>query len=568
MDCDRDPIDALREMFVEIIQRGRIRLGQNPALRAAFSKPHGVAHGWFEVRADLPEPLRVGVFKQDRLQAWTRFSSDVLPSVPDLQTFCGVAIKLFGVSGPKLLDEGDTQDFIFQNHDVFFVDTAADLCKLLKASLLGDATAYLDKHPVTKRIIEEMKKAEASALTATYWSALPSSFGDRHVKYKLEPEAGPDGLPFDDPNYLAIDFQRRLLAGEVRFRFMIQLQTHRDRMPLDQATVRWDETESVPIHVATLVLPRQDVATLGQAAYGENLSWNLWHSLAEHRPWGSLADARRVVYAASAAQRRKANGIPSTEPGEPRSPAAALRDRDSTIVKAAVYPAIGIARLGNSEGECFIGPEVTEPLPKAAGFYRDPDGALKRQAARFRIYGLNADGKAVRELNSSNGAKIHWAVQLANKKSAWYQFQIPLDIPEAASAPLSLLRNATVSDRTRLMITPRPRTIFGENTRGEEHSFDDGKFMDMDKRVYLGELRTDDKGRLIVLGGLGKAASFDGSLAIDYGNNEGWHDDISDGPVTATVYFEGQTSLPIPLGWLLRRPTMARGKNRFALCGT
>ena len=174
------------------------------------------------------------------------------------------------------------------------------------------------------------------------------------MKYKLEPESTPDGLPFDDPNYLGIDFHRRLLAGEVRFRFMVQFQTNPNRMPLDRATVRWDEAESPPIHLATLVLPQQDVTTLGQAAYGEHLSWNIWHSLAEHTPQGTLADARKVVYSASATQRRNANGIPSLEPGEPRPPGPAVTESDSTIVKAAIYPAIGIARLGNSESECFI----------------------------------------------------------------------------------------------------------------------------------------------------------------------------------------------------------------------
>ena len=164
MDCDRHPIDALREMFVEIVQGGRIKMGENPALRAAFLKPHGVAHGWFVVRDNLPESLRVGAFNLGRLQAWTRFSSDTLPSVPDLHTFCGVAIKLFGVPGRKLLGEGDTQDFILQNHDVFFADNATDLCKFLKASLLGDTEAYLKDHPVTKKIIGDMKKAEGKRL--------------------------------------------------------------------------------------------------------------------------------------------------------------------------------------------------------------------------------------------------------------------------------------------------------------------------------------------------------------------------------------------------------------------
>jgi hypothetical protein len=41
---------------------------------------------------------------------------------------------------------------------------------------------------------------------------------------------------------------------------------------------------------------------------------------------------------------------------------------DATIVRAAIYPAIGIARVGNSETAYFLAPEVTDPLPEPVGF--------------------------------------------------------------------------------------------------------------------------------------------------------------------------------------------------------
>jgi hypothetical protein len=221
------------------------------------------------------------------------------------------------------------------------------------------------------------------------------------------------------------------------------------------------------------------------------------------------------------------------------------------IVKAAIHPSIGVARLGNSDNEFFIGPEVTDPLPEPPGFYRDKAGALKRQAARFRIYGLDAAGAVVAELTPQN-ASIEWTVHLANKKSAWYQFQLALDIPEAESAEPSLLRNAAVADRSRLTIDPGPRSIKGKNQKGgKKYVFDTGKFMG--DAVYLGELRTDDAGRLIVLGGRGKSASFDGSKAITFANNEGWHDDTSDGPVTARVTYEG-AELEVDPAWVIVAP--------------
>src|ERR1044072_1655765 len=201
------------------------------------------------------------------------------------------------------------------------------------------------------------------------------------------------------------------------------------------------------------------------------------------------------------------------------------------IVRAAIHPSIGIARVGNSPDGCFYGPEVTYPLPHPPGFYRDGNGALNRQSARFRIYGLDAGGKPLAELTAAN-ADITWTVHLANKKAAWYEFQLAQDIPEALSAPEQMLRNITVSDRASLAIDPGPRRISGPDVQGgPEHPFDTGRFMGTP--VYLGELRTDADGRLVVLGGHGKSASHTGTRAVTFANNDGWHDDVSDGPVTA-----------------------------------
>src|SRR5262245_28551733 len=124
----------------------------------------------------------------------------------------------------------------------------------------------------------------------------------------------------------------------------------------------------------------------------------------------------------------------------------------SRIVRAAIHPGIGIARVGNSDNEFFIGPEVPDADTPPGNFYKDAAGALKRQAARFRLYGIDADGKVVSELTSAN-ATIVWNVHLANKKSAWYNFEVALDIPEAVPCAR---RNAgfTGDDRARLMIDP------------------------------------------------------------------------------------------------------------------
>jgi len=219
-----------------------------------------------------------------------------------------------------------------------------------------------------------------------------------------------------------------------------------------------------------------------------------------------------------------------------------------TIVRAAIHPGIGIARIGDSPDEFFIGPEVPPPSPPPDGGYRDRSGALKRQAARFRIFGYDDRGCVVAELTADN-ADVRWTVHLANKKAAWYQFDVALDIPEATPAAR---RNAsfTGDQRKVLEIDPGPRTIAGRSEAGA--IFDSGRFLDTP--VYLGELRTDQDGRLIVLGGRGVSGTpFTGNTLSTFANNDGWYDDASDGPVTAEVKLGGRT-IPVLPAWVVVAP--------------
>ena len=149
---------------------------------------------------------------------------------------------------------------------------------------------------------------------------------------------------------------------------------------------------------------------------------------------------------------------------------------DTRIVRAAIHPSIGIARIGDSKSDFFVGPEVTHPAAAPPGFYRDASGALKREVARFHIYGYNANGQVVREL-TSNTADVSWTVHIANSKAAWYQFQAALDISDAVAMKVPL-RNRGVpgNQRTSLVIDPGPRTIAGANQSGTGYRFDTGTF--------------------------------------------------------------------------------------------
>ncbi len=222
----------------------------------------------------------------------------------------------------------------------------------------------------------------------------------------------------------------------------------------------------------------------------------------------------------------------------------------ASVVSARIHPAIGIARIGNSPEDYFIGPEVPHPVPPPPGGYKDAEGQLKRQAAQFRIYGYDAEGRVVAELTTDN-SDIAWAVHVANKKAAWYDFVMALDIPEAAGTHAPL-RNSWVAsaDRHKLIIDPGRRTVSGKSRTSSP--FDTGTFFDT--RVYLGELRTDDAGRLLFLGGRGVSGSpFPGNTMTTFANNSGWYDDISDGPVTAVVKIRGR-EIPVEPAWVVTGP--------------
>lgn len=229
------------------------------------------------------------------------------------------------------------------------------------------------------------------------------------------------------------------------------------------------------------------------------------------------------------------------------------KDLDDKIVYAKIHPSIGIARVGNSRKDdgYYIGPQVTDPLPKNPGAYRDSTGALKREVAEFRIYGYDALGQVVRELSMDESTSIEWTVALANHKAAWYNFELALDIPEAATAPATTLRNATIKDRSPLSIVPGARSINSPATQGSGYHFAGGEFMGIE--VPLGELRTDKDGRLLVFGGHGKSASIVGKAPTTFANNDGWYDDTSDGPVTAKLIVNGR-EVEVAPAWIVVAP--------------
>ena len=228
------------------------------------------------------------------------------------------------------------------------------------------------------------------------------------------------------------------------------------------------------------------------------------------------------------------------------------------VVYARIHPAIGIARVGDSEEGVFVGPQVCEPRPPRDG-YRDESGALKRQMAEFRIYGYGADGQVICELTSAN-AEIDWCVHLANRKAAWYQWKQALDIPEAASDAVRRRNESIVGPAAReaLVIDAGRQCISGRGLHGADGAVPArGHFFKTP--VLLGELRIGTKGRLHVVPGHGRAGSprrlpiLDPHAPLGFANADGWYDDIADGPVEACVKVGGR-EVKCEAAWVVTAP--------------
>jgi hypothetical protein len=222
------------------------------------------------------------------------------------------------------------------------------------------------------------------------------------------------------------------------------------------------------------------------------------------------------------------------------------------IASLAIYPPLGIARVGDfadgPPGDYLVSPEVVGGLPTtAAGTaatsladYRGADGGLRRHAARFRIYATLCDG-SVREVIAGSQVEIEWRVAVANLKAGWYEFNQAMDLPGGLAKPASRRNAAFAGNRAQLDIVPAPATISSTSGAGSVVPFSGGMFVGTS--VYLGELRVDDEGHLLVLGGFGTSASHDGRTPTTFANNVGWHDDVGDGPVRASVTFADGTRI-------------------------
>jgi hypothetical protein len=413
----RDRQDVEERYTDEIIALIRRAIDVNfkrrqPARRDAHAFDNGCVRALFRVDPDLNADLRHGVFiPGQEYKAWIRFSNgNSEPRSrwwPDAR---GMAIKLMGIPGAKLLQhETYTQDFILISHPVFFVDDLDRYKALLETFLKGGIFDQYVRSFLKLRGREIWLALVANALWISnplfhqYWSMTPYRLGTEParkiaVKYTAKPRVHQRRTLFSRlAPYLRRQFSLKkevnaTLAGqEAQFDVYIQRYVDDRTTPIEDSKVEWSESVSKLEHVATISIPRQSIMSAEQDRFCENLSFNPWHGLPDHKPLGLINRVRRKVYVSISAYRRGLNQWPKIEPRGDETfgdtfpttyqRVSTMRSYGFAASAIIVVSALLLALFSNGWWSCH------GPL-RFAGWVRDEASCAGRAADTFHAAGI------------------------------------------------------------------------------------------------------------------------------------------------------------------------------------
>jgi Catalase len=306
----------------------KIQDDKGPDLRQLHAKSHGLVHGKFIVNSSVPEDMKFGVFAVPGKDypIWVRFSNSSSPKArgvlqPDTEhDGRGMAIKLMGVEGAKLMDDEEgTQDFVLLNFPCFFVRDAQEYLALFRYRA-GEILS-----PELKAVVDSALKIQekigtqkvGNPLCIKYWSTTPYRLGPQIIKFALEPEdlePSAESITGVSGNYLRESMVEYLTKNkqDAKFKFLVQLHTDEDKTPIEDPTRKW---EAEFHEVATIVIPHQAFDFDERKRLDENLSFTPWHSLHEHEPVGKLNLSRKEIYH-QIAQHRRAYRLREPQPYE------------------------------------------------------------------------------------------------------------------------------------------------------------------------------------------------------------------------------------------------------------
>ncbi len=335
---EAETIHSLQTVFADMAKK--VADAEGHASRAVHAKGHALVRGTLTVLDNLPPQLAQGLFAQggayDVLLRWSSPPAEQLPD--SVSTPRAVAIKVLDVPGERLdtLKSGNSQDFLMVNGPVF---SAPDPQGFLKSVKMLAATTNASE--TGKKIISSVLRAAEGALEAvggqsgtlksmggepqhhplgeTYFSQTPYLYGPYMAKLSLAPVAPQllslDGAAIkteDDAQRHAIQSHFDAQDGEWELR--VQLNVDIDKMPIEDASVEWPQELSPFVAVARIRLSAQTTWDDGLARLDDEIAYDQWNCLAEHRPLGSVNRARRQVMKTSREFRSEFNRCPIHEP--------------------------------------------------------------------------------------------------------------------------------------------------------------------------------------------------------------------------------------------------------------
>ena len=296
--------------------------------RGGNTKTHGIVRGEFIIHDNLPAQFRHGIYaKPQTFRAWVRFSGPgpyITPDIDDVG-FMSISIKLMGVPGPKLMDEEKSTLDMFGVSPPTFVTPDVKANAQLQVESLKNAQIFyflnFHRSHILDLIMQSLWiKTQSSPLEAPYFSCVPYLLGEgQAMQYSVWPKSKRrtpiPRLPLRPPDdYLRDAMVASLAEGDIEFDFRLQLQTDPHLMPIENNAVLWPEELSPRVSVATLRLPKQKFDSHGQMEFAKKLSYNPWHTIAEHRPLGNQSRARRRMYETLSKLRHTENSVPHYEP--------------------------------------------------------------------------------------------------------------------------------------------------------------------------------------------------------------------------------------------------------------
>jgi hypothetical protein len=329
---------ALRHISEIVSDRAR------NAFRSFHAKSHALLKAQMTVLNDIPTSLQQGLFQPGRdYPIIMRFSTNPGDILPDsISSPRGLAVKVVGVAVGDMVPNHSgqvTQDFLLVNAKAFGAADAAGLLKIVKLleQHVTDPEGLKQFVSTSTRLLENVLEAvgdesetlkafghpETNILGESYFSQAPIRYGEYIAKVSVEP-ASENLKQLRGKHVEHLGKRHSGLRDEaVKFfetetgewDFCVQLCTDLEKMPVEDASVKWPEDLSPYVPVARIIAGPQNAYTAARRVYvDEKLSFNPWHCLAAHRPLGNIMRSRLVAYKASSNFRHSANGREMIEP--------------------------------------------------------------------------------------------------------------------------------------------------------------------------------------------------------------------------------------------------------------